>query len=96
MNHVTVDAYRIGEFPYWFHQIWTTSLQLCIALAILVHAVGLASIAALVVIILPVLCNIPIGKIQHKCQSKLTVVLIGNKKTKGSSVSLWFQLSQEK
>nr|KYP49508.1 ABC transporter C family member 10 [Cajanus cajan] len=35
MNYVTVDAYRIGEFPFWFHQTWTTSLQLCIALVIL-------------------------------------------------------------
>ncbi|KAM3729894.1 hypothetical protein ACB098_12G045400 [Castanea mollissima] len=72
MNYVTVDAYRIGEFPYWFHQTWTTSLQLCIVLLILFHAVGLATIAALVVIILTVLCNIPLAKLQHKFQSKLT------------------------
>jgi len=74
MNHVTVDAYRIGEFPFWFHQIWTAGLQLCLALVILFHAVGLATVAALVVIILTVLCNIPIAKIQHKSQSKLMVV----------------------
>jgi len=74
MNYVTVDAYRIGEFPFWFHQIWTTGLQLCLALVILFHAVGLATVAALVVIILTVLCNIPIAKIQHKFQSKLMVV----------------------
>ncbi|KAJ0802673.1 putative ABC-type xenobiotic transporter [Helianthus annuus] len=23
MNYATVDANRIGEFPFWFHQIWT-------------------------------------------------------------------------
>uniref|UniRef100_A0A2N9GUW8 ABC-type xenobiotic transporter n=1 Tax=Fagus sylvatica TaxID=28930 RepID=A0A2N9GUW8_FAGSY len=57
MNYATVDAYRIGEFPFWFHQTWTTSLQICITLVILFHAVGLATIAALVVIILTVLCN---------------------------------------
>ncbi|KAF5179061.1 ABC transporter ATP-binding protein/permease VMR1 [Thalictrum thalictroides] len=71
MNYVTVDAYRIGEFPFWFHQTWTTSLQLCIALGILVHAVGLATIAALLVIILTVLCNTPLAKLQHKFQTKL-------------------------
>lgn len=71
MNYVTVDAYRIGEFPYWFHQTWTTSLQLCIALAILFHAVGLATIAALVVIVLTVICNAPLAKLQHKFQTKL-------------------------
>ncbi|XP_062180151.1 ABC transporter C family member 10-like isoform X2 [Phragmites australis] len=71
MNYVTVDAYRIGEFPYWFHQTWTTSVQLCIALAILYSAVGLAMIASLFVIIITVLCNAPLAKLQHKFQSKL-------------------------
>ena len=66
MNYVTVDAYRIGEFPFWFHQTWTTILQLCFALLILFRAVGLATIAALVMIILTVLCNIPLAKLQQK------------------------------
>ncbi|GLT35844.1 hypothetical protein SLA2020_102620 [Shorea laevis] len=71
MNYVTVDAYRIGEFPFWFHQTWTTSLQLCIALVILFRAVGLATLAALVVIIIMVVCNSPLAKLQHRFQSKL-------------------------
>lgn len=71
MNYVTVDAYRIGEFPYWFHQTWTTSVQLCITLAILYNAVGAAMISSLVVIIITVLCNAPLAKLQHKFQSKL-------------------------
>ncbi|RZC91183.1 hypothetical protein C5167_027243 [Papaver somniferum] len=70
-NYVTVDAYRIGEFPYWFHQTWTTVLQLCIALVILFQAVGLATLAALVVIVLTVLCNTPVAKLQHKFQTNL-------------------------
>nr|XP_029119695.1 ABC transporter C family member 10 [Elaeis guineensis] len=71
MNYVTVDAYRIGEFPVWFHQTWTTSLQLGIALVILYHAVGLATISSMVVIILTVLCNVPVAKLQHKFQTRL-------------------------
>ncbi|TVU06626.1 hypothetical protein EJB05_49850, partial [Eragrostis curvula] len=71
MSYVTVDAYRIGEFPYWLHQTWTTSVQLCIALAILYNAVGLATIASLIVIIITVFCNAPLAKQQHKFQSKL-------------------------
>ncbi|KAJ1704451.1 hypothetical protein LUZ63_004230 [Rhynchospora breviuscula] len=71
MNYVTVDAYRIGEFPYWFHQTWTTSLQLCIALVILYQAVGLATIASMVVIILTVACNAPLANLQHKFQTQL-------------------------
>ena len=73
MNYVTMDAYRIGEFPYWLHQTWTTCLQLCIAILILFHTVGLATIAAILVIILTMICNIPLAKLQHKFQSKLTV-----------------------
>uniref|UniRef100_M0VRP7 Uncharacterized protein n=1 Tax=Hordeum vulgare subsp. vulgare TaxID=112509 RepID=M0VRP7_HORVV len=71
VNYETVDAYRIGEFPYWFHQTWTTSVQLCIAMAILYNAVGAAMISSLVVIILTVLCNAPLARFQHKFQSKL-------------------------
>lgn len=73
MNYVTVDAYRIGEFPYWFHQLWTTSLQICIAVVILFHAIGIATISSLVVIVLTVLCNVPLAKLQHEFQSKLMV-----------------------
>ncbi|CAL5400018.1 unnamed protein product [Camellia sinensis] len=73
MNYVSTDAYRIGEFPLWFHQTWTTSLQLFLALIILFRAVRLATIASLVVIILTVLCNAPLAKLQHKFQSKLMV-----------------------
>ncbi|KAF3781749.1 ABC transporter C family member 10 [Nymphaea thermarum] len=71
MNYLNVDAYRIGEFPFWFHQTWTTSLQLCLALAILYSAVGAATASALIVIILTVLCNAPLAKLQHKFQTKL-------------------------
>ncbi|XP_047316294.1 ABC transporter C family member 10-like [Impatiens glandulifera] len=71
MNYVTVDAYRIGEFPFWFHQIWTTSLQLCLALIILYNAIGLATIASLSVILITVGCNAPMAKLQHGYQSKL-------------------------
>ncbi|PON96910.1 ATP-binding cassette containing protein, partial [Trema orientale] len=71
MNYVTVDAYRIGEFPFSFHQTWTTGLQLCIALVILFRAVGLATIAALVAIILTVTCNAPLAKLQNRFQTKL-------------------------
>ncbi|KAL3630667.1 Multidrug resistance-associated protein 7 [Castilleja foliolosa] len=73
MNYVTVDAYRIGEFPFWFHQIWTTSLQLCFAIVILFQSVGPATIAAMIVIILTVICNMPLAKLQHKFQTKLMV-----------------------
>ncbi|XP_058206082.1 ABC transporter C family member 10 [Rhododendron vialii] len=85
-NYVTVDAYRIGEFPFWFHQTWTTSLQLCFALIILIRAVGIATIASLLVIVLTVLCNAPLAKLQHKFQSKLMVAQ--DERLKASSEAL--------
>ncbi|KAK2983633.1 hypothetical protein RJ640_023167 [Escallonia rubra] len=86
MNYATVDAYRIGEFPFWFHQTWTTSLQLCFALVILYRAVGLATAASLVVIILTVICNAPLAKFQHKFQSKLSMAQ--DERLKASSEAL--------
>ncbi|KAF5947198.1 hypothetical protein HYC85_013155 [Camellia sinensis] len=71
-NYVTVDAYRIGEFPYWFHQIWTTPLQICLAILIIYYSIGLATIAALIVIILIALGNYPIAKLHHKHQTNLS------------------------
>uniref|UniRef100_A0A7N0T3B4 ABC-type xenobiotic transporter n=1 Tax=Kalanchoe fedtschenkoi TaxID=63787 RepID=A0A7N0T3B4_KALFE len=86
MNYVTVDAYRIGEFPFWFHQTWTTSLQLCIALAIVFHAVGYATFASLVVVLFTVVCNSPLAKLQHKFQSRLMVAQ--DERLKASSEAL--------
>ncbi|ONI25475.1 hypothetical protein PRUPE_2G305600 [Prunus persica] len=86
MNYVTVDAYRIGEFPFWFHQTWTTILQLCLALVIFFRAVGLATFASLVVIVLTVVCNAPLAKLQHKFQSKLMVAQ--DERLKASSEAL--------
>ncbi|XP_065858707.1 ABC transporter C family member 10-like isoform X2 [Euphorbia lathyris] len=71
VNYVASDAYRIGEFPYWFHQIWTTSIQLCLALAIMYYTVGLATIAAFIAIVLTVIASSPVVKTQLKYQRKL-------------------------
>lgn len=71
VSYVTVDAYKIGEFPSWFHQIWTTSLQLGSALIIVYYSLGLASTAALITVILTVLASSPLSKLQHKYHKKL-------------------------
>ncbi|XP_057526172.1 ABC transporter C family member 10-like [Amaranthus tricolor] len=73
MNYATTDTDRIGEFPFWFHQTWTTGLQLCFALMILLHSVKLATIASLVAIILTMVCNTPLVKLQDKYQRVLMV-----------------------
>ncbi|KAJ6712576.1 ATP-BINDING CASSETTE SUB-FAMILY C [Salix purpurea] len=73
VSYVAVDAYRIGEFPFWFHQIWATSIQLCLALAIVYYSIGLATMAALATVILLVLSSYPLIKLQHKYLTKLMV-----------------------
>ncbi|RZC91253.1 hypothetical protein C5167_027315 [Papaver somniferum] len=73
INYVTVDCYRVGEFPFWLHQTWAACLQVCLGLAILFRAVGVASLAAFVVIVLSVLGNTPLAKLQHEFQSKLVI-----------------------
>ncbi|MCL7043983.1 hypothetical protein MKW94_027272, partial [Papaver nudicaule] len=71
MNYVTVDAYRVGEFPFYLHQTWTTGLQIIVALVILIRAVGPATVATMIVIVLTVLGNTPLAKLQHKFKGKL-------------------------
>ncbi|PON50066.1 ATP-binding cassette containing protein, partial [Parasponia andersonii] len=74
------------EFPFSFHQTWTTGLQLFIALVILFRAVGLATIAALVAIILTVTCNAPLAKLQNRFQTKL--MMAQDKRLKALSEAL--------
>lgn len=86
MNYVTVDAYRIGEFPYWLHQVWSTSLQMCLAILIVYYSVGLATVVPLLAILLTVLINSPLGKLQLKYQIKLMAAQ--DKKLKAFTESL--------
>ncbi|CAI0414761.1 unnamed protein product [Linum tenue] len=72
MSYVTIDAYKIGEFAYWFHQIWTTGLQLCLALLIIYFSIGMATIAALITIIVTVIGSSPLTTSQLTNQTRLT------------------------
>ncbi|OMO59440.1 hypothetical protein COLO4_34219 [Corchorus olitorius] len=71
VSYVTVDAFKIGEFPFWFHQIWSTVLQLCLASIIVYSSVGLATFVALGTVILTVIGNYPLTKSQLECHKKL-------------------------
>ncbi|GMN31746.1 hypothetical protein TIFTF001_003379, partial [Ficus carica] len=86
VNYVTVDAYRIGEFLFWFHQIWATTLQLFLALVVIYFAVGIATVSALTVLILTVVGSTPLAKLQHEYQTKFMVAQ--NKRLKDLSEAL--------
>lgn len=73
MNYVTVDAHKIGEFPFWFHQIWTTFLQLVLVLCVMYYSIGVAASAALVIVIVTVVANSPLSKLQLKYQTNLMI-----------------------
>ncbi|GMJ04421.1 multidrug resistance-associated protein 14, ATP-binding cassette C10 [Hibiscus trionum] len=86
VSYVTVDAYRIGEFPYYFHQIWATSLQFCLALFIVYSSVELATFAALAAIILIVVASYPLTKSQLKYYKK--IMLAQDKRLKAIAEAL--------
>ncbi|KAL4194336.1 hypothetical protein AMTRI_Chr05g68090 [Amborella trichopoda] len=69
VNYISVDAYRLGEFPWWFHMAWSSLLQLFFALLILFQTVGWGALPGLVPIFILSLLNIPIAKILKNCQS---------------------------
>ncbi|XVF70837.1 hypothetical protein PTKIN_Ptkin11bG0194100 [Pterospermum kingtungense] len=71
INFMTVDADRVGEFSFCMHDLWTSALQVALALFILYKNLGLASIAAFVATVLVMLANMPLGKMLEKFQGKL-------------------------
>lgn len=73
LNYVTVDADKVGEFPFWFHQIWSTSLQLLLVVCIVYYSVGLATVVTLISVILTALVNFPLAKLQNKYQTNFMV-----------------------
>ncbi|EFJ22379.1 hypothetical protein SELMODRAFT_175762 [Selaginella moellendorffii] len=73
VSYISVDAYRLGEFFWWSHQLWTVPLQISIALAILVSTVGLATLSGLLVILITAAIQAPLAKIQQRNQYNLMV-----------------------
>ncbi|KAF3448656.1 hypothetical protein FNV43_RR09369 [Rhamnella rubrinervis] len=86
MNYVTLDAFRMSEFPYWFHMMWAIPLQLSLALFIVYDSVGLGTVACLVSLILSMLASTPLTKFQLKYQSKL--VMAQDKRLKAMTEAL--------
>ncbi|GFY97857.1 multidrug resistance-associated protein 3 [Actinidia rufa] len=71
INLITVDAERIGQFGWYIHDPWMVVLQVVLALVILYKNLGVASVAALVTMVLVMLANLPLGSLQEKFQDKL-------------------------
>ncbi|KAI4355527.1 hypothetical protein L6164_004290 [Bauhinia variegata] len=71
VNYIAVDAYRMGEFLWWFHSGWSLALQLFLAIAVLFWVVGLGALPGLVLLFLCGIFNVPFAQKLKKCQSEI-------------------------
>ncbi|XP_031253303.1 ABC transporter C family member 3-like [Pistacia vera] len=71
INFMTVDAERVGDFSWSMHDPWIVLLQVFLTLFILYRNLGLASIATFLAIIIAMVPNFPLGRLQNRFQVKL-------------------------
>ncbi|KAL5697476.1 ATP-binding cassette sub- C member 8 [Ranunculus cassubicifolius] len=73
VNYIAVDAYRMGEFPFWLHSGWAFIVQLFLSIAVLVGVVGWGALPGLIPLFFCAVLNIPYAKALQKCQSQFMV-----------------------
>ncbi|KAI5396743.1 ATP-binding cassette sub- C member 8, variant 2 [Lathyrus oleraceus] len=73
VNYISVDAYRMGEFPWWFHITWTSALQLVLSIGILFGVVGIGALPGLVPLLICGFLNVPFARILQNCQSQFMI-----------------------
>ncbi|CAD6272620.1 unnamed protein product [Miscanthus lutarioriparius] len=69
-NYIAVDAYRIGEFPFWLHMVWCMPLQLALAIAMLFWTVGAGTLPGLVPVAVCGVLNVPLARMLQRYQSR--------------------------
>ncbi|GMH14234.1 hypothetical protein Nepgr_016075 [Nepenthes gracilis] len=70
VNYVVVDAYRMSEFPWWFHTCWAYAVQLFLSIGVLFGVVGIGALPGLVPLLICALLNVPFAKLLQNCQSQ--------------------------
>lgn len=73
VNYIAIDAYRMGEFFWWFHSTWSFTLQLFLAIGILFQIVGMGALPGLVPLVICGLLNVPFAKLLQECQSQVMI-----------------------
>ncbi|KAK8992696.1 hypothetical protein V6N11_048768 [Hibiscus sabdariffa] len=73
VNYIAVDAYRMGEFPWWLHLTWSLVLQLLMSIGVLFWVVGLGAIPGIVPLAVCGFLNMPFAKIIKKYQSQFMI-----------------------
>ncbi|CAN6336516.1 unnamed protein product [Urochloa humidicola] len=70
-NYIAVDAYRLGEFPFWLHWAWCMPAQLGLAVATLFWAAGGAgALPGLVPLAACGVLNVPLAGALQRCQAR--------------------------
>ncbi|XP_047182853.1 ABC transporter C family member 8-like [Vigna umbellata] len=73
VNYIAVDAYRMGEFPWWFHLTWACTLHLLLSISILYGVVGVGALPGLIPLLICGLLNVPFAKILQKCMAQFMI-----------------------
>ncbi|XP_074312426.1 ABC transporter C family member 8-like [Silene latifolia] len=73
VNYISVDAYRMGEFPWWFHTGWCSVIQVFLSIGVLLKIAGSGSLAGLVPLLICGILNVPFARLLQNCQSRITV-----------------------
>ncbi|KAL5210026.1 hypothetical protein ABZP36_005649 [Zizania latifolia] len=71
VNYMAVDVQRVGDYAWYFHDIWMLPLQIILALVILYKNVGIAMVSTLVATALSIAASVPVAKLQEQYQDKL-------------------------
>ncbi|KAL5218368.1 hypothetical protein ABZP36_019052 [Zizania latifolia] len=71
VNYMAVDVQRVGDYAWYFHDIWMLPLQIILALAILYKNVGIAMVSTLVATALSIAASVPVAKLQEHYQDEL-------------------------
>ncbi|KAM5579342.1 hypothetical protein ABKV19_009233 [Rosa sericea] len=70
VNYIAVDAYRMGEFPWWFHSAWSFAMQLFLSIGVVFWVVGLGALPGIIPLFICGLLNVPFAKALQKSQSQ--------------------------
>ncbi|XBH59509.1 hypothetical protein VPH35_114229 [Triticum aestivum] len=73
VNYIAVDAYRLGDALGWFHEAWSSPLQLALAVATLFWALRLGALPGLVPLIIFGFLNVPFARLLQGYQAKFMV-----------------------
>ncbi|KAI4310614.1 hypothetical protein MLD38_035580 [Melastoma candidum] len=68
---MSVDIQRITDLMWYLNIVWKLPIQITLAIYVLHMNLGLGSLAALGAMLVVMLCNIPLTRIQKRYQSKI-------------------------